>query len=140
MIGFLIEHYAGKFPVWLAPEHARVIPIGDSHNKYAEQIVLELKSANLRSSADLSNERMNAKIRQAQLMQVPYMLVVGDREMEARSVSIRRRDGTRQNGVPTEQFVTFSPRSNYVAIRRALKSRQLRLNTLLVFVAPKMFW
>jgi threonyl-tRNA synthetase len=107
MIGFLIEHYAGKFPVWLAPEHARVIPINDSHNKYAEQIVLELKSANLRSSADLSNERMNAKIRQAQLMQVPYMLVVGDREIENNSVSIRRRDGTRQNGVPTEQFAAL---------------------------------
>jgi threonyl-tRNA synthetase len=106
MIGFLIEHYAGKFPVWLAPEHARVIPIGDSHNEYAERIVQELKSANLRVSADLSNERMNAKIRQAQLMQVPYMLVVGDREMENNSVSMRKRDGTRENGVPTEQFAT----------------------------------
>ena len=93
MIGFLIEHYAGKFPVWLAPEQARVISINDSHNEYAERIVQELKSANLRASADASNERMNAKIRQAQLMQVPYMLVVGDREMEGNTVSIRKRDG-----------------------------------------------
>ena len=102
----MIEHYAGKFPVWLAPEQARVISINDSHNEYAERIVQELKSANLRASADASNERMNAKIRQAQLMQVPYMLVVGDREMEGNTVSIRKRDGARQNDVPIEQFIT----------------------------------
>ena len=106
MIGFLIEHYAGKFPVWLAPEQARVISINDNHNEYAEQVVHELKSANLRASADSSSERMNAKIRQAQLMQVPYMLVVGDREMEGNTVSIRKRDGARQNDVPIEQFIT----------------------------------
>ena len=107
MIGFLIEHYAGKFPVWLAPEHARVIPINDSHAEYAERIVQELKSANLRASADVSSERMNAKIRQAQLMQVPYMLVVGDREMENSNVSIRKRDGARQNGVPIGEFAAL---------------------------------
>lgn len=104
MIGFLIEHYAGKFPVWLAPEQARVISINDNHNEYAERVVQELRTANLRASADSSSERMNAKIRQAQLMQVPYMLVVGDREMEGNTVSIRKRDGSRQNGVSTEEF------------------------------------
>ena len=108
MIGFLIEHYAGKFPVWLAPEHARVIPINDSHAEYADRIVQELKSANLRASADVSSERMNAKIRQAQLMQVPYMLVVGDREMENSNVSIRKRDGARQNGVPIGEFAALT--------------------------------
>ena len=119
MIGFLIEHYAGKFPVWLAPEHARVIPINDSHNQYAERIVQELKSANLRASADSSSERMNAKIRQAQLMQVPYMLVVGDREMEGSTVSIRKRDGSRENGVPLDQLIAL------VQERIASRSAQL---------------
>ncbi len=119
MIGFLIEHYAGKFPVWLAPEHARVIPINDSHNQYAERIVRELKSANLRASADSSSERMNAKIRQAQLMQIPYMLVVGDREMEGSTVSIRKREGSRENGVPLDQLIAL------VQERIASRSAQL---------------
>ncbi len=105
MIGFLLEHYAGKFPVWLSPEHARVIPINDSHNDYAQKIAERLREAKIRAQADLGPDRMNAKIRQAQLMQVPYMLVVGDREVEANTVSVRKRDGARQNGLPVEEFV-----------------------------------
>ena len=106
MIGFLLEHYAGKFPVWLSPEHARVIPINDSHNNYAQKIAERLRDANIRAQADLGPDRMNAKIRQAQLMQVPYMLIVGDRELENNTVALRKRDGTRQNGLPVEEFVT----------------------------------
>ncbi len=105
MIGFLLEHYAGKFPVWLSPEHARVIPINDSHTDYAQKIAERLREARIRAQADLGPDRMNAKIRQAQLMQVPYMLVVGDREVEANTVSVRTRDGARQNGLPVEEFV-----------------------------------
>ena len=105
MIGFLLEHYAGKFPVWLSPEHARVIPINDSHNDYAQKIAERLREASIRAKADFGPDRMNAKIRQAQLMQVPYMLVVGDREVEANTVSVRKRDGARQNGLPVEEFV-----------------------------------
>ncbi len=105
MIGFLLEHYAGKFPVWLSPEHARVIPINDSHNDYAQKIAERLREAKIRAQADLGPDRMNAKIRQAQLMQVPYMLVVGDREVEGSTVSVRKRDGARQNGLPVEEFV-----------------------------------
>ena len=105
MIGFLLEHYAGKFPVWLSPEHARVIPINDSHNDYAQKIAERLREAKIRAQADLGPDRMNAKIRQAQLMQVPYMLVVGDREIENSTVSVRKRDGARQNGLPVEEFV-----------------------------------
>ena len=105
MIGFLLEHYAGKFPVWLSPEHARVIPINDSHNDYAQKIAERLREAKIRAQADLGPDRMNAKIRQAQLMQVPYMLVVGDRELENNTVSVRKRDGARQNGLPVEEFV-----------------------------------
>ncbi len=107
MIGFLIEHYAGKFPVWLSPEHARVIPINDGHNDYAQKIAERLKASDIRVQADLGPDRMNAKIRQAQLMQVPYMLVVGDREVENNNLSLRKRDGSRQNGMPTDEFIAL---------------------------------
>ncbi|MCE2394593.1 threonine--tRNA ligase [Candidatus Poribacteria bacterium] len=119
MIGFLLEHYAGKFPVWLSPEHARVIPINDSHNDYAQKIAERLREAKIRAQADLGPDRMNAKIRQAQLMQVPYMLVVGDREVEGSTVSVRKRDGARQNGLPVEEFVAA------VQERIATRSNQL---------------
>lgn len=105
MIGFLIEHYAGAFPVWLAPEQARVIPITDVHNDYAQQVERRLAAAGVRASADIGSERMNNKIRQAQLMKVPYMLVVGDKEMEEGTVALRKRDGSRQNGLPVDAFV-----------------------------------
>ena len=105
MIGFLLEHYAGKFPVWLSPEHARVIPINDSHNDYAQKIAERLKASKIRAQANIGPDRMNAKIRQAQLMQVPYMLIVGDREVENSTVSLRKRDGSRQNGLPVEEFI-----------------------------------
>ena len=119
MIGFLLEHYAGKFPVWLSPEHARVIPINDGHNDYAQKIAERLREAKIRAQADLGPDRMNAKIRQAQLMQVPYMLVVGDREVENSTVSVRTRDGARQNGLPVEEFVAA------VQERIATRSNQL---------------
>ena len=105
MIGFLIEHYAGKFPVWLSPEQARVIPIAEQHNYYGQQLGQRLKAAGIRAEVDAGSERMNAKIRAAQLMQVPYMLVVGDREIEEGAVALRRRDGSRQNGLPVDEFI-----------------------------------
>jgi threonyl-tRNA synthetase len=105
MVGFLIEHYAGNFPVWLAPEQARVIPITDEQNEYAHQIVHQLRDQNIRASADISAQRMNAKIRQAQLMKIPYMLVVGENEMNAGQVSLRVRDGSQQNNIPLADFV-----------------------------------
>jgi threonyl-tRNA synthetase len=105
MIGFLIEHYAGAFPVWLAPEQVRVIPITDAHVEYAGQVATQLKRAGIRGAADLGPERMNAKIRNAQLMKVPYMLVVGDQEMANGAVSLRRRDGSRQNDLPVAEFI-----------------------------------
>ena len=105
MIGFLIEHYAGAFPVWLAPQQVRVIPITSEHNDYAMQLTLQLQQIGVRADADLSTERMNAKIRDAQLMKVPYMLVVGDQEVANHTVSLRRRDGTRQNDLPFAGFI-----------------------------------
>jgi threonyl-tRNA synthetase len=105
MIGFLLEHYAGNFPVWLSPDQVRVIPITDAHNDYAMKLVARMKGKGIRAEADLSNDRMNAKIRQAQLFKIPYMLVVGEREMADGTVSLRKRDGTRQDGMPVEQFI-----------------------------------
>jgi threonyl-tRNA synthetase len=107
MIGFLIEHYAGNFPVWLSPEQVRVIPITDSHNEYAARLAQSLRDLNVRAEADLTAERMNAKIRSAQLMKVPYMLVVGDQEVAGDTVSLRKRDGSRQNNMPVGEFVAL---------------------------------
>lgn len=89
--GVLIEHYAGAFPVWLAPVQARLIPIADRHNDYAYKLRDELKEAGLRVEVDDSAERMQAKIRQAQLEKIPYMLVVGDLEAAEGTVSLRLR-------------------------------------------------
>jgi threonyl-tRNA synthetase len=105
LIGFLIEHYAGNFPIWLSPEQARVIPITDGQNEYAEKIAKQLRENGIRVHADLSTQRMNAKIRSAQLMKVPYMLVVGDNEMKAEQVSLRARDGSQQNNIPLAEFI-----------------------------------
>jgi threonyl-tRNA synthetase len=89
--GALIEHYSGAFPVWLAPVQARLIPISDRHNDYAYQLRDELREVGLRVEVDDSAERMQAKIRQAQLEKIPYMLVVGDREVADGTVSLRLR-------------------------------------------------
>ncbi len=107
MIGFLIEHYGGNFPVWLSPEQVRVIPVTSAHNAYAERIEKRLADAGARVSSDLSSDRMNNKIRLAQGMKVPYMLIVGDREVAEETVSLRRRDGARQNGMPVDEFVAL---------------------------------
>jgi threonyl-tRNA synthetase len=104
LIGFLIEHYAGNFPVWLAPQQVAVVPITSAHDEYATSLADRLIQAGVRAEADLSAERMNAKIRNAQLMKVPYMLVVGDQEVQESSVSLRKRDGSRQNGMPFAEF------------------------------------
>jgi threonyl-tRNA synthetase len=105
MVGFLIEHYGGNFPVWLSPEQVRVIPITDGQNEYAGGIVKQLRDNGIRAHADISAQRMNAKIRQAQLMKVPYMLVVGENEMKAEQVSLRVRDGSQQNNIPLGEFM-----------------------------------
>lgn len=107
MVGFLLEHYAGAFPVWLAPEQVRVIPITDSHDDYAVKLAARLQGEGVRASADLGSDRMNAKIRAAQMMKVPYMLVVGDREVAEGTVALRKRDGSRQNGMPVDEFIAL---------------------------------
>ena len=94
-IGILIEHTAGAFPVWIAPVQARLIPIADRHIAYAQQVMEHLRSQGIRVEMDDSRERMNAKIREAQLQKIPYMLVVGDKEAADNAVSVRLR--TNQN-------------------------------------------
>ena len=105
MIGFLIEHYAGKFPLWLSPEQARIIPITDDQVEYALAIEKKLRAANIRAKADLGSDRMNAKIRNAQKMQVPYMLVVGNQEVEAGTVAPRLRSGKQLDAMDVEAFL-----------------------------------
>ena len=90
-MGVLIEHFAGAFPVWLAPVQAVLIPIADRHYEYAQKVAGDLRAAGLRVEVDERGERMNAKIRDAQNQKIPYMLVIGDREVEAESVSVRLR-------------------------------------------------
>jgi threonyl-tRNA synthetase len=97
--GILVEHYAGAFPVWIAPEQARLVPIADRHIDYAKDVEDKLRQAHIRVSTDVSASRMNAKIRDAQLQKVPYVLVVGDQEMGAGTVAVRLRGKNRQLGV-----------------------------------------
>jgi threonyl-tRNA synthetase len=104
-IALLIEHYAGAFPVWLAPVQARVIPIADRHIEYARKVLGDLKRSGIRAELDERGERMNAKIRDAQLQKIPYMLVVGDKEMQAETVSVRLRSGGDRGAVPLAEFV-----------------------------------
>ena len=104
-LGVLIEHYGGAFPVWLAPVQAVVIPIADRHQEYADSVRTKLDSGGYRVEVDSRNERMNQKIRTAQLQKVPYMLVVGDREAEAGAVAVRQRDGEDLGAMPVAGFL-----------------------------------
>lgn len=104
-MGVLIEHFAGAFPVWLAPVQAVLIPIADRHYDYANQVAGELGRAGLRVEVDERGERMNAKIRDAQNQKIPYMLVIGDREEEAESVSVRLRSEENLGAMEVGEFL-----------------------------------
>jgi threonyl-tRNA synthetase len=105
MLAYLIELYAGAFPAWLAPVQAIVIPIADRHIEYGHEVLASLRAADLRAEIDTRSERMNAKIRDAQLQKIPYMLVVGDREAEAQAVAVRTRAGEDLKSMPVFQFI-----------------------------------
>jgi len=116
--GVLIEHYAGAFPAWFAPVQALVIPIADRHIEFADQVFARLKAAGLRVEMDSSSDRMNAKIRKGQLAKIPYMLVIGDREAESDSVSVRLRTNENLGAMPVEAFIAraveiITARENY---------------------------
>ena len=104
-IGVLIEHYGGAFPVWLAPVQAVVIPIADRHVEYADSVLAQLDAAGIRALTDRRSERMNAKIREAQLQKIPYMLVVGDREASTNAAAVRLRSGENLGAVPVAEVV-----------------------------------
>ena len=103
-IGILIEHYSGAFPVWLAPVQGVIIPISDRHLDYAASVQNALSTSGLRIEVDSRRDRMNAKIRDAQMQKIPYMIVVGDSEEEADSVSVRLRDGTNLGAISVSEF------------------------------------
>ena len=105
--GVLIEHYSGAFPVWLAPTQVMVIPIADRHIEYAEAIQKQLQAAGVRVKIDASDSRMQAKIRDAQNLKIPYMLVLGDREAEANAVNVRLRNGEQKGSMPVSDFKEF---------------------------------
>jgi threonyl-tRNA synthetase len=102
--GVLIEHYAGAFPVWLAPVQAVLIPISERHAEYANKIGAELNDAGVRVEVDTRNEKMNAKIREHALQKVPFLLVVGDKEAEANAVNVRTRGSEKTQTVPFAEF------------------------------------
>jgi threonyl-tRNA synthetase len=104
-VGILIEHFNGAFPPWLAPVQAMVIPIADRHVEYARGVAEQLAAAGIRAEVDDSSERMNKKIREAQLQKIPYMLVVGDKESEAGAVAVRTRDNEDRGAQPVADFV-----------------------------------
>lgn len=101
--GVLIEHYGGAFPVWLAPVQARICTITDRQIDFARKVLAEFKAQGLRVDADLRSEKINSKIRDAQLEKIPFMLVVGDREMESHSVAVRLRSGENIGAKPVEE-------------------------------------
>jgi len=111
-VGGLIEHYAGAFPVWLAPVQAEVIPIADRHVPYAHEVAARLKEADLRVEVNDSNDRMQAKIRRAQLQRIPYMLVVGDKEAEAGTVAVRLRTNENLGAMPLDEFIALAKEIN----------------------------
>ena len=104
-IGVITEHFAGAFPAWLAPVQVKLLTITDRSDDYARQVAQTLDEAGFRVELDLRNEKIGKKIREAQLLKVPYMLVVGDRDVENHTVSVRHRSGEDQGAMPLEQFL-----------------------------------
>ena len=104
-VGILIEHFNGAFPLWLSPVQVMMVPIADRHVAYANEVAAQMRAAGLRVDVDDSNERMNKKIRNAQLMKIPYMLVVGDQEEEDGAVAVRTRDNVNHGAIAVAEFI-----------------------------------
>ncbi len=105
LIGVLLEYHEGNFPAWLAPVQVKIIPISEKHFDYAEEVAEQLQLLNLRIEVDRHNERMNAKVRDAQMQKIPYMLIVGDKEMEEQAVSVRLRTNENLGSMPVASFI-----------------------------------
>jgi threonyl-tRNA synthetase len=117
--GVLIEHFGGAFPVWIAPEQIAVIPVAEQFNEYAKKAVAQIKARDLRVTMELSDDRLNAKIRDCQTRKIPYMLVVGQREADDGTVSIRLRDGRQLPAMKIDEFAQYA--------LEKIKSRSLEL-------------
>lgn len=104
-IGVLIEHFAGKFPTWLAPVQVKILPIADRHNEYCEEISAKLKAVGVRCEIDKRAEKTGYKVREAQMQKIPYMIVVGDNEVNDRTVAVRLRDGENLGTMNTDDFL-----------------------------------
>jgi threonyl-tRNA synthetase len=111
--------YAGAFPVWLAPVQVAIVPIADRHLEFAQKLADDLLDKDYRVDADLSDKRMNAKIRDAQLQKIPYILVIGDKEMAAGSVAVRLRSGEDLGAKPIAEFFSL--------LEKVVSSRTLQL-------------
>jgi len=103
--GILIEHYAGKFPLWLAPVQVKILTVGDRHDTFAREVSRQLRAHDIRTELDLRNEKLGFKIREGQLEKHPYMLVLGDREVEEQTVAPRPRDSKPEGAVPLSDFI-----------------------------------
>ena len=106
--GCLIEHYAGAFPLWLAPVQAKVMTITDKQDDYASGVLNRLLSSGIRGEADLRNEKIGLKIREAQLEKISYMLIVGNKEVESKTVSVRKRGGTDMGVMEVDKFIEIA--------------------------------
>ena len=115
--GLLIEHFAGAFPVWLSPVQVMVLPIAERHQAFAEGLAAELRESGVRVEVDSRNEKVNLKIREAQMQKAPYMAILGDKEIQDGTVSLRTRQGGDQGSMPRNEFLT--------RVRTAIRSRQL---------------
>ena len=120
-VAILIEHYAGAFPLWMAPVQAVMIPVADRHNDYVHSVAKRLRATGMRVEVDDSSNRMNAKIRAGQTQKTPYMLVAGDRDQEAQTVSVRLRTNEDLGAMPVEQFIRMA---QDVIARKALDLQQ----------------
>lgn len=104
-IGIIIEHFSGAFPTWLSPVQVAILPIADRHLDYAKKVETELKEAGIRVELDERSEKLGAKIRDAQMQKNPYMIIIGDKELEAKKISVRKRDGSDLGSLPLDEFI-----------------------------------
>jgi threonyl-tRNA synthetase len=104
-MGILIEHYAGRFPVWLSPVQALILTITDDQNSYAQELAAAMQQHDIRAEVDIRNEKLNLKIREGSMRKIPYLIIVGKKEVENRTMSVRGRDGVELKGVSPEEFI-----------------------------------
>jgi len=104
--GCLVEHYGGAFPLWLAPTQVILLPITDSQHPYVHEVAERLRAADVRVEKDLRNEKIGFKIREAQLQKIPYMIVLGDKEVESRTLAVRKRRSKETRTVEMDAFLS----------------------------------